>query len=435
MTLTIGRCSGLRPAPGYPLRSGSRVSVRGTIMAADTDELRARRQQILGMVGDTDDEVVPMIWSTDATLDGFYRVSDASVEQIGPTGSKRARFAVDLVPILGASAPLVELDASAVVRTNTAGVTATEPSAISSAIHQSASTYDTTGGTLFFRTGSDGDVYLVTQAAPFTRVTQAFPAIASRYAGACRIEAKYGSTWYDVVGQQMPSAAAGNWRISNGLVRFTYAGYTGTSATVGGLLVEVWDSGAWVTTVTFKLGTWTGAAFSDADWAGDGVGSTADPTGAVVACPVRVVRNSPETVTLGFNKRNGATQYVSLDMGAMFCTLTTRAPGAVEPMLRPVAAETAAGVGAGGIWTYDPGVERSTNDANGNRYCILYTASNFTNSGGGIRHGGTVAANTAVSFGLGVVLGGSSAAANDTGRELGEQYVGQAAWRQRVVVR
>lgn len=440
MTLTIGRCTDLRPAPRFPSRQGDRVVVRGTIMATSTTDLQARRQQLLGLDGDIDDPVVPVTWSSDSSLDGFYRVLSASVDQIGPASSARAAFSVTLEPTPGYTAPLVEMDASAVVRTNACGATAGEPAAIGSAWHASASTYDslTVGGTLVgARTGSDGVVYYAGQTAPFTRVTNAFPSIAGRYSGTCRIEVRYGGTWYTVVGQQVPASAAGNWRISNSLVRFTYATYTGSAATVGGLQVEVWDGGAWRDTVTMKLGTWDGAAFTDAAWVGgDGIGSTSVASGAIEAVPVRVLRNSPETVTIGFYKANTATQFLSLDMGAMFCTLTTRAIGTVQPFLRPVGTETAAGVGVGTIWSTDPARVRSTNDANGNRYWIGYVqnAGGVTQNGG-VRHGANIATGTAVTFGIGVVLDGSSAAAGNTGLDLAEQYVGQCAWRQRVVVR
>lgn len=441
MTLTIGRCTSLRPGPGQPVRSGDRVSVRGTVLAADLNELKARRQQLLGLVDDTDDPIVPVTWSTDATLDGYYRVTGASVDHIGPTSVPRAGFAVTLEAISGATAPLVELDASAVVRTNGLGATSGEPAAIAVAYHESASTYDslTSGGTgLVARAGEDGDVYVAGQLSPFTRVTNCFPSIADRYSGCCKLEVNFGGTWYPMIGQQVPASAAGNWRISNSLVRFTYASYAGDGADLyGGLQVEVWDSGAWRDTVTMKFGTWDGAAFTDGTWVGGGgIGSTSLPDGSIAAAPPRVLRNSPETVTLGFYKANTGTQFVSLDMGAMFCTLTSRAIGAVQPMLRPVGSETAAGVGVGAIWTSDPARQRSTNDANGNRYWIGYTpVSSATTQNGGIRHGANITSGTPVTFGIGVVLDGSSAATGNTGLDLAEQYVGQAAWRQRVVVR
>jgi hypothetical protein len=127
MTITIGRCTGLRPAPRFPARSGDRVVIRGSILAASLDELKARRQQLLGLEGDVDDPIVPVTWSTDSTLDGFYRVAGVSVEQIGPSSVPRATFSVTLEAISGNTAPLVEIDASAVVRTNGVGITAGEP--------------------------------------------------------------------------------------------------------------------------------------------------------------------------------------------------------------------------------------------------------------------------------------------------------------------
>jgi hypothetical protein len=437
MTLTVGRCTDLRPAPRSPSRSSRSVTVTGTVLATSIDDLTARRDQLLGLANNVDDPVVPVTWSTDPSIDGFYSVNRVSVEQIGTTDSARARFAIELEEIDGRTAPLVEADASAVVRTNGCGATDGEPTVVALAYHSSASTYEGTGAGLIARSGEDGDVYLGLRTAPFTEVYSAFPSIANRYAGTCKIEVKYGSTWYPVVGQQVPASAAGNWRISNGLVRLSYSPYTGDGgATVGGLLVEVYDSGAWRTAVTAKLGTWDGSAFSDANWAGDGIASTQSPAGSVVSCPLRVLRNSPETVTVGFHKRLGATQYLTLNQGAMFATLTTRALGAVEPFIRPVGAESGNGYTGAIFGAGTPGYGRLTDDANGNRYLFLYTptAGAFQESGG-VRHGSNVASNTAVSMGIGVILGGGSAGTGNTGYELAQQYVGQAAWRQRVVVR
>jgi hypothetical protein len=441
LSFSIGRVDFGDQLAGVSI-DGDRVTFTVHLIETSQAALQARRQQMLGLANNPDEDVVPVVFSDDATLDGFYRVEavSATMDQMVLVGHYMLNCTVSLTRIPGYTAPLVEMDASAVVRTNACGATAGEPAAIASAWHASASTYDslTVGGTLgVARTGSDGVVSVAGQTAPFTRVTNAFPSIAGRYSGTCRIEVRYGGTWYTVVGQQVPASAAGNWRISNSLVRFTYATYTGTAATVGGLQVEVWDGGAWRDTVTMKLGTWDGAAFTDAAWVGgDGIGSTSVASGAIEAAPVRVLRNSPETVTIGFYKANTATQFVSLDMGAMFCTLTTRAIGAVQPFLRPVGTETAAGVGTGAIWTTDPARVRSTNDANGNRYWIGYVQnSGGTTQNGGVRHGANITSGTAVTFGIGVVLDGSSAAAGNTGLDLAEQYVGQAAWRQRVVVR
>lgn len=436
MTLTIGRTSGLRPDKATPTHSGNGVRISGTIMATSTDDLNAVRQQLLGLIGNADEDVFPLVWTTDPTFDGFYRVLSMSVERIGPVGSKRATFSTDLVRVTGYSAPLIELDALGVVRTNGVGITSGEPIAISQVYHESAMTYTGNGGSgLHTRTGEDGDVYLPLDTTPFQKLSQAFPSIANRYEGMCSIEVKYGSTWYPVVGRQVPSAAAGNWRISNGIVRFTYATYAGVAGTRGGLLVEVFTGGAWRTTVTMKQGNWTGAAY-DESAASAGIGDTASPNGAIVAAPLRVLRNSPETVVIAFDKGLRCLQYLTLQAGAAFCTLATRqATGSTEYFIRPVAAETAAALGSAAPFTYDPGVARSTNDANGNRYALFYTYSNvWFLQDGGIRTGAARAAGSLVEYAIGVVIGGSGAVTNDKGTDLALQYLGQAQWRQRVVV-
>lgn len=438
MSLRIGRVT--LEDPRQVVVDGDTISLSVDLLASSLEELQALRQQVNGLQDDIDDPVVPVTWSEDAAFDGFYHVVSASVPSVDSMlhAFYLPECSVTLERIAGATAPLIESDASAVVRTNSVGITNGEPEAISEVYHESSTTYTRGGSGPIVRVGADGDVYCSYDAAPFTAVRQAFPSISNRYAGMAQLEVKYGSTWHTVVGQQVPASAGGNWRLSNGLVRFTATTYTGTSTTRGGLLVEVYDSGAWRSTVTMKQGTWDGAAFTDAADPFGGIGDASQPDGAVsTSIPVRVLRNSPETVTIGWHKERNATQFLSLDAGAMFATLTTRAPGfTIEPMLRPVASEGGHGLGTGSGYTYDPGVQRSSNDANGNRYVILYVATNgWFSQNGGIRHGANITAGTSVTWGIGVVLGGSSAAAGNTGLELADQFVGQAAWRQRVVVR
>ena len=80
MTLTIGRC-GLDVTHDDVQSlddTGTEVRISGWLKASSLADAKVLRQQLLGHVNNPDEPVVPVTWSTDSTLDGYYRVNSAS---------------------------------------------------------------------------------------------------------------------------------------------------------------------------------------------------------------------------------------------------------------------------------------------------------------------------------------------------------------------
>ncbi len=75
MSFTIGRFT----APSEPTSvdiDGNTVTFGFHVIpaAATVAALQPLRQQMLGLVENRDEEVVPVVWSADDSFDGFYRV-------------------------------------------------------------------------------------------------------------------------------------------------------------------------------------------------------------------------------------------------------------------------------------------------------------------------------------------------------------------------
>ena len=77
-TMYIGRADALYVDKASPSPDGDRLTIAGTVIAADRYEYAARRQQITGLVDNPDEEIVPLQWTSDGVFDGFYRVISAS---------------------------------------------------------------------------------------------------------------------------------------------------------------------------------------------------------------------------------------------------------------------------------------------------------------------------------------------------------------------
>lgn len=304
MTFTIGRVADLRPS--QVTRSGDGLRIDGTIMATSKDALDARRFQLAGLVGNVDEEAVPLTWTVDPMVDGFYRVRSAATGKLGVERSSSARFSVELDRLdSGFARPRLEVVTTAAVRTNAHSVTA--PSVLAVAIPGALgyafaeSDHPMTYGAGASSGGYDADglaivAYEFAYAAADGLMSHRFSAdIASHYAGSARVEVKFGSSHYPVHGAQMPSGAAMGWRLSNGLVR-VYPTYN-TSSNLVELAVEGLSGANWYgQTYQFTLTT-TATAL---------IGAGSGGVQSVFAFP-RIVRNSPETCVLRLDSANYST--------------------------------------------------------------------------------------------------------------------------------
>lgn len=420
MTLTLGRCSGLRPGPEYPKISGDRIDIAGKVVqVANTDILRGIRQQLLGLVGNEDEEIVPCIWASDPTFDGYYRPVAMAVEHIGPTRNRSVRFRATLERLRDYAAPMFEVTVQSALRVNASAITAPAHIVVVSFGQLADSVYLPPSVTAFPLTSSSAATTADSATAQFVRwMRTTFPAVnqygfshtpANFYVGSARIELLYGSTWVPVHGRTIPAVEPGQWRITNGLVRFTL-GLTYNAAVV----MEVWKAGS---------SAWQAVNFGHFDSANQGVGYNASQ----IPTRLEILRNSPETVVVrlsGFSMQETFT----LDRGDRHVVYTRKRTDAANIVTThgiKFNANTAATAITGGI-------RATSNDGNGNRG-VLASAQAFTTDLVNGKINLTTAQVAPVTMMFGIELNGSTAIAGDTAADLVGQFMGAKSWRQRVV--
>jgi hypothetical protein len=421
MTLTIGRFS--TPDEATVDQSGNSVTfgfhLRPTV-ASDDDHFHALVQQVLGLVDNEDEEVVPVTWSQDATFDGFYRVSSVSV----PNSPIRIRdgivlnCSITLERLRGYANPYFEVTTQAVVLTN--GHSITTPTTVVGYNVALTSSYfrpdlrpSLTGVSTANRHDEIGQGTDISQvyrlAAPLTATQFRFAGNPARYYyGACKIEIKYGSTWYVAIGRQVPGPLT-TWRLTNGSIRFTFA--SGQA-----LAVEIWSS----TSVSWESAP-TGALHAIDT---SGTFAPAHDADTAIWLQPEILRNGPEHVIVRVNGSSRSFTY-SLQRGAylMRCSWTDATAVKYGFAFNGTVAMTAL---TGGAY-------QTSNDANGNRM-VFGTAAARTNDLVNGKTYVTTAATTGSLF-VGMELDGSSANAANVASALVDQFIGATSWSQRVIVR
>lgn len=292
MSITIGRTT--LADPDDVKVSGDMVEFTLELDAASVTDMKAKRQQIANLIGNRDEEVVPVTWSEDAVFDGFYEPMSLSIpsQSLMLSNGYLPPISVALRRVGGGYAnPRFEVSCTNVTRTNGHGLSGSTVIAVPG--DGSTLTYDIDGfaGVAFTDTRPTADglsMFILTAGDPNAKSYQFDVTPADYYKATCTIEIDYSGAgaWYPLVGRQIPRAT--RWRISNGIVRLT-SGTSGTGATF-----EVWDGSQWDSqnishlaggTTVRTLGRFT-----------PGLAATTDRDIAFA-----VLRNSPEMVTLRYS--------------------------------------------------------------------------------------------------------------------------------------
>jgi hypothetical protein len=294
MTMTIGRITGLRPSNIQ--RSGERVTITGAILAASATELRMRWAQIRGLAGNEDEPIVPVTWTIDTTLDGYYWVRGVSVSPIGPEKGVNGRFAIELERVGGGFAkPAIEVNYVMADITNPHGVTERGRIGVPNT-GQEVNPFPLVFAPSYITTET-GAVALISPepiAEPLPRsgtVRYWVPPV-DFYDGAATLEVLVGATWYPVTGRQLPTNFT-RWRLTNGWFRF---GPTVT-ATPFYMLAEGWNGSAWITVGTFERGLFNGGSWTRHDFGATNPTFATIPGTSTLSVP-QILRNGPETVTI-----------------------------------------------------------------------------------------------------------------------------------------
>lgn len=265
MTLTIGRVrfeEGDAPE-SWDVDDDGSVSIAGDLARDTLPELLAARAQLVGMVDNPDEPVVPVTWSMDPSVDGYYVVSRVQVSaEAVDYAAKVLPFDLELRPVKAHRLPEVVSTISTVLRQNPHSVSTTAPihavpaGSLSWSWMPNGTAQQETRATAPGPSGGDVE-YRRVAAADASSVARWFCPPAEWYAGSCAVEQKAGE-WVPVVGRQ---ALNHPWRVTNGLVRFTLADS-------GRLSVEWWDpaGSGWSETVEFGIGR--GGGFDFDGWHG-----------------------------------------------------------------------------------------------------------------------------------------------------------------------
>lgn len=382
MTFTIGRLGPLAEGPYAIQHNGDQLGFKFDLHPATFAEAQAQRAQILGYANNDDEPVIPITWTGDDHLDGFYRVRAVTAQPIEAyTETNLVTCSVAAQRVTGGwSNPLVETNA--IAKSITDGWSLSTDLGIGDAYTVPAlvTTQDEYyfDAALFTRENTayataDGDIWAIYNGDAAGYDLEAIGTLADPsewYRGRPLLEVDTTGSggWATVVGRQLPDAAnyAGRWRLSNGLIRVS-----AVSGTAGRLTLEAFDgTSTWDTVAT--VSRWVG---------GNDVGfATSNLSAGAEWVSPQVLRNSVDAIVLRFSGVQGTSLTFALRPGIPGVTIySDSAPRQVRHTSEPQAASsyTRATIGASS-GTEVQAIYRSTNDANGNRWVWASPSSTVT---------------------------------------------------------
>lgn len=375
--------------PEFWNESGSTVEVGGRLIMSSVADALWMRRQLLGLLdrvgaGGGGDNAIPVTWSGETTIDGYYFVRDVEVS-VAPGALRHGilPWRVTLERLPWWRNPLLEDLVVSTVITNAHSLNPTF--GIATAVAASQNFAGVSGGATWANTadvttatGESVHWYLFSTGSGTSPGTLLYQLpVASFYHGACRIEV--GTSKRVLVGGNTADDSATGWRLGNGLIR--------VSPLTNGLRVGIWTGAAWETKdFNIYLDESNGYVVNQWD-------------------SFSVIANSPEQVTVRCTVRDNSTSFYSdlLDVTvkkgrrlvevALTTLQGTRAYG-----FRMASSEAATAITGG--------IRATSNDANGNRYMIVCpSAVTTTLASGRIR---LTSAATSALFGLALELNGSS---------------------------
>ena len=408
MTISIGRFN-----PGADCyvqtfaSTGDELQITGLTTSTAATAL-LQRQQILGLADNPDEPIVPLAYSPDPSIDGYYRVvgSSVSTENL-PMG--RFDWSISLVRVAGFAAPSFESVLLGSLRVNSHGIV-TGTSVPWHAVPAATSYYDIGGalGTEGYRTGDNILAVIHNGSGLYdARARWAVPP-SFFYKGAATLEV--GTTLSTTVGHQIRDLPE-NWRLSNGLLRVTPV--AGTAR----LDISCHNTATWDTPIRVSIGRGViGVLDEFVEWAS-----------------VTVLRNSPESVSIRLSAAplTGAlgTNFFTVDLtlrrGARMVEVVIASDSAFFGMIAlttAVACTAATG-----------GIRKTTNDASGHRM-VLSSPLAFTSD---LVNGSIVTTASYGTFFTPFAVGQSVNASIATGLETAQSLIYQymAAMTERLTLR
>lgn len=223
MSLRLGRVSGLAEPLSWA-DDGGRVVVTGNYAASSLTDGLVKRDQLLGMVDNWDELIIPVILDGEPRVNGYYRVLAASFTTDRWTRLKGNLYdyRVELERVQGFTQPLCESILSGTLLTNAVGAVTADMQGLHAMPAAGTEYSSPLTGTNGSRSSSDGNIMVrpTTVGNPtLSGTTRSALAPRDFYIGACTIE--QGSALQPVVGRTLAQPDVTNWRLSNGLVRVT----------------------------------------------------------------------------------------------------------------------------------------------------------------------------------------------------------------------
>lgn len=411
VSLTIGRVGAditLSETSGWQERSDGTVEMRGWMSNATVAQVEHLRDQFLGLTQSTDEPIVYVSVGHDDSRNGWYEVLDTDVEHVlGATetrGDRQWRCRVRRTPWW--DQPRLELFRAGGVVTNVHSITTsthtgfigipTSAEAVDSGTDTGTLTRATRvaeTGSMAFITGSG------TGATLYDTVVSYDLAGSDAYDGAATVEVDLGSSTYrPAVGRAVRREHKTGWRLNNGLIRAKW------NTTNHGIDMDIYTGGAWETMPETFIPTddnvHTAIGEDPISWA--------------------VLRNDPAMVAirLVFDYEAG-TSRILLDLAVR------RGDRNLIGVLKSrTSAKYGLKLSTGQLGTaLTGGIERNGDDANGNTFTIALpktTTDDLTSCEVYL-----TTASQVFPFGLGCVLGGSTASGQNTGQNTVYQYYAQ----------
>lgn len=423
MTIAIGRAgldSGLTlTSPRSWSVEGDQVTIDGDLTATTAAGLVALRDQVNALIDNPDERAVPVVWTGDSTVTGFYEVLGGGVSMPARgLAALRLGYRLTLRQLPGFVSPVIESRLLGGLRTNAHGVAVgttvpwwATPTDAKMDWYSSGSTVPTLGS----RTGDGGSIRLLyrTDGTLLMDATPTWTCAAEDYYDmSAAIEVACGASWRTLVGRETGASPTTGWRLNNKFVRVM------PGSDPARLSVQHHDGSQWETAKLYKL-RW------DISGADDALGAFQTLT---------ILRNSPEEVSV----RIGMEQYaaepestyldLSLRRGSRYvsCRLSRKA-GTYGSLGYAVYRDTNEAATA-----HTGGVHATSADAGGNYY-VIDTPNAKTDD---LTRGGfySAAAVTSFPFAIGLTIGGD-AAPDDTSTSIRNQYFAAVTEAQRLARR
>lgn len=411
MTLTIGRfgVDVTTNGPSAFSLSGDQLRISGPMRVSSVADMKTLRQQLSGYIDNPWEPVVPVTWTTDTSVNGYYTVDDVTID-VPTFGYKNgfASFDATLTRVRGYGGPVTESVCTGTARAGKpGGVTASTWHAVPSAAYAfNAATPGTISAT---RTGPGGNIYPRTHATAYysARPTFIMPT-ANWYDMAATIKSS-GSV---MVGRQFDPSYT-SWELSNGLVKMTTSSARSPS---WNLYAPIYATPAsWGTAVQIQPAKMTG-------------GPTVLSAISVDQPTLTVLRNAPEECIIRLTYGSGgAVVPVIVDLGlrrgSRFFTVTMNS-------LTSDAWALSGGTNMNVALAAGGGYRNSAADADGNRLvmCSGQTPTTPASLAG-------IALNASGTFFdamVGHEVGGGSAAAPDRATDMRDQFMAAITETQRV---